>query len=519
MGRVNSWLSDRVQTIEGQDGLQAAADYPIPGSKVLPFIVEADSTEAIQVVRQGLLGLGLTPDDLTVGPFLLVAAPASQLNAIAALPGVRVVSYNAPVWIRQLPPIFDIVDPILGQIKLSPATMPTSLPSALGLAPLKLPLLIPALLSQALTPLGIKLPQIMAPDQVIVPTGEARLFIGAPEENKIDTLVAVLDTGAFIPHPLLLPSQKVTLLSTTGEPPLDGLGHGMWCVTAAFGGAFTTRFGLCRGVVEAADIVSIKCLSNIGFGTNWFVLQAMEQAVRKGAKVISMSLGGELQGSVNDDPQSRFIELNKTRAIFVVAASNEGPKAWAIGSPGSSPDCVTVGAWSTHYDSLAIFSSRGPQGAWYGEDPTRMTPDFSLYGNNLLKPDLVAPGGGPGSILIALPGAIPIPVDQPAGTIKDQLYSGVVGWVDGVGDLTPGDGFDSMRGTSMATPIASGLIAYAVDRGMLSSAQQVKDIMALTTRNHPDLKWGVRIDGAPVKDPRVGYGLITLGRLQGGIPA
>ncbi|MFH1484898.1 MAG: S8 family serine peptidase [Chloroflexota bacterium] len=308
------------------------------------------------------------------------------------------------------------------------------------------------------------------------------------EDNSFCAGVGFLklhNTGIGFPHPLLHPSKGlIRMESTTGEPPLDGLGHGTHCLTTAFGDSFNTRFGECRGVAdpENGTLMSVKCLSNIGFGSQFSVIAAMERAVNWGAKIISMSLGGPLEGGVDDDPQCRIIDRLKDEVIFVVAAGNDGPQEWTIGSPGASPHCVTVGAYSTYYKGLANFSSRGPSGEWYRDRPSIWTKDQSKYGADLTQPDLVAPGGGP----------------VESGDTMDVIYSGVVGWTDGMNDLTPGDLFDAMRGTSMATPAAAGLIALAYDRGLVKTAADVKKKMAR----------------GESKDRFKGYGLLTWGRLQ-----
>jgi len=207
----------------------------------------------------------------------------------------------------------------------------------------------------------------------------------------------------------------------------------------------------------------------------------MNKAWSEGAKVVNMSLGGPLQGSVNDDPQCQLIERLAGEMIFCVAAGNSGPGDWTIGSPGASPHALTVGAWSTHYDGLAIFSSRGPSGEFYEEHFDVWQEDALTYGENMTKPDCVAPGGGP--------------VEE--GQTPDMIYSGVTGWMDGMQDLTLGEGLDAMRGTSMATPHVAGLIAYAYDRGIVQTAQDVKD----------------RLKVHAAKDKDVGYGFISLDKL------
>jgi len=127
---------------------------------------------------------------------------------------------------------------------------------------------------------------------------------------------------------------------------------------------------------------------------------------------------------------------------------------------------------------VADFSSRGPSGSWYKEHPEDWERDRRKYGENLLKPDCVAPGGGP------------------VGNRKpvDLLYSGTTGWFDGFYDFLL-DGYEGMRGTSMATPHAAGLIALAVDRGLVKNANEIKQ----------------KFKTQGVKDIHKGYGFLKWG--------
>jgi len=486
----------------------------LPFPSMLSLIAEVEAPEALTDVGLAIAALGFP--GTTAGNFINFSAPASLVSRLAELDGVRLLSYNAPVWIRTPP---QIVGGLLGRITLSSVTIPSGMPAAIQSNILHLPLLPISLLGSLADMVGLKgIGKQLKTDVIMLTTGETRKAVGAPEhDNKIKTKVAVLDTGIVYPHPLLHPTKgMVTMLSTTGEPPLDGLGHGMWCITCAFGDTAPTRFGTCRGIVDpdAGNLIAIKCLSNVGFGTTFGVMQAMQLALDNGARVISMSLGGELQGSVKEDPQCQFIEQHHREAIFVVATGNSGPDIFTIGSPGVSPFAVTVGAWSTHYESVAIFSSRGPQGAFYNQRRDELAKDADSLGANMYKPDCVAPGGGPGSNLRVPGGHLPDPLDTPMDGVPDLIYSAVTGWMDGINDLTPGDGFGGMRGSSMACPHAAGIIALALDRGLISSQEDVKEKLAKTVVNSSNLKFGVRNGSTPIKDPRVGFGLITLDRLS-----
>jgi len=489
MGKVNEWLQEKLFPPTPASGLRAANSLPgtltrdvLGDVTPLPVIIQAEDGASLAAIKSDLATIvpGASAPD-TIFRFIRVVAPSGFVSAIAQIPGVRVVSYDAPVWIRQAP---TMIDPLLGKISVSAIEIPDDPSRALASAPLRLALSPIALAANTLSAVTGSRWEGPKGDVIIVPTGETREWMGIPSDNRIATRVAVLDTGVTFPHVLLRPDNGIPdMFSTTGEPPLDGLGHGQWCVTAAFGQDMNTRFGRCAGVAAPRnnDIISVKCLSNIGFGTNWGVMQAMEKAWSEGAKVVNMSLGGPLQGSVDDDPQCQLIERLAGEMIFCVAAGNSGPDDWTIGSPGASPYALTVGAWSTHYDGLAIFSSRGPSGEFYEGHFDVWQEDTATYGENLTKPDCVAPGGGP--------------VEE--GQTPDMIYSGVTGWMDGMQDLTLGEGLDAMRGTSMATPHAAGLIAYAYDRGIVKTAQDVKD----------------RLKVHAEKNKEVGYGFLSLDKL------
>lgn len=456
---LNPYLEEKLQTINTPPFLR--------------FLVEMQDAQFVPEAVQQFLGDQRLSVLSTAFNFITVAAP---LDAIPALEAVGItVHYDMPRTIYTAP---SIADPVVGTLSASPITLPLS-PIEMAVrnarnAPFAV-LAIPGALG---LPLGKAGPKIVEPDVVITTTGDVRKTLKLPEDTFIrNTRVAVLDTGISIPHPLLNPvNVRPTMRSTIGEPPIDALGHGMWCTTAAFGGRARTRFGDVQGVatVVGDNLMHGKCLSTLGFGTSSSVLKAMEQAVEFGARVISMSLGGPLQGSVRDDPECRIIEALKDTAIFVVAAGNSGPDYWTIGSPGASPFALTVGAYSTHYRGLAAFSSRGPSGEWYRGRQKVFDRDSRVFADELMKPDCVAPGGGPVA-----------PEDR-----VDTIYSGVTGWTNGMNDRSPLEPFDSMRGTSMATPIVAGIVALGVEHDLVENATDVKQKLAARSGKGPDSGYG-----------------------------
>jgi subtilisin family serine protease len=271
------------------------------------------------------------------------------------------------------------------------------------------------------------------------------------------------------------------MVSMTGELPWDGLGHGAHCITVAFGDSFVhPQYGLLRGVADpdsrvGGKVLSVKVLSNLGFGSSFGIIKGIEYAYNWGAQIISMSLGGVQQGSVDDDPECQILKQLKDEVMFVVAAGNDGVPD-SIGSPGVSPYALTVGSYSPLYKGLASFSSRGPSGEWYRDNPDDWKRDYSKYGENLIKPDCICPGGGP-----VYEGQKPI----------DMIVSGGIGWTDGMYDGLV-DGFAIMRGTSMATPACAGLVSLLLDKRKITNLDDVKQVLS---RQQP-------------KNPEDGYGLI-----------
>ncbi len=390
------------------------------------------------------------------------------------------VHYDSP---RAILPSPFILDPVYGRFSISPYLLASS-PKDMAGKDIKD--FLPSIFSRpsrVASRFGVKLPSFATPTVKITPTSVTRGMLDLPDDVTLrNTKVCVIDTGFTPLHPQVNPlHQQPVILSVTPEPPVDALGHGQWCATCAFCGSAKTPYGEVRGVALASgrNLLCIKALSNAGFGLQSSILQAMNIAHKFGARVVSMSLGGPLSSIIEEDPECQIIEKLKDEVIFVVAAGNSGPGGWTIESPGASPYAVTVGAWSTFYNGIAIFSSKGPTSPFYQKDTKLYSSAFSKYKENLLKPDVVAPGGGP--VL--------------STQIPDMIYSGCTGWINGQYDNDMFDAFEPLRGTSMATPHAAGVIALAIEHGLVNTAQDVK----------------ARMKG--VKQSDVGYGFLTYKKL------
>ncbi len=116
-------------------------------------------------------------------------------------------------------------------------------------------------------------------------------------------------------------------------------------------------------------------------------------------RIVNLSLGVPAISSYKNDPVCRAARALVNAGIVVVAAAgNNGRKAdgtkiyGQIHSPGNEPSVITVGAVNTfatnqrNDDGIASYSSRGPT-----RSSTTDAAGVKHY-DNLLKPDLVAPG-------------------------------------------------------------------------------------------------------------------------------
>ncbi|MBM7790588.1 S8 family peptidase [Tenggerimyces flavus] len=257
-------------------------------------------------------------------------------------------------------------------------------------------------------------------------------LIGAPPAwaagyDGEGTKVAVLDTGYDPTHPDLAGKVSAERDFTGGTSAVDGHGHGTH-VAATVAGSGAASEGRRKGVAPAADLMVGKVLGDDGFGDESWIIAGMEWAAAGGAKVVSMSLGGDPTDGT--DLLSRAVDslTTDTGTLFVVAAGNYGPGSGTVSTPGSATTALTVGA-TDKSDELADFSSRGPR-----------------LGDAAVKPELTAPGVN----IVAARAA-----GTSLGSVVDEQYT-------------------SVSGTSMATPHVAGAAAILVQRHPTWTPAQLK---------------------------------------------
>jgi len=272
-------------------------------------------------------------------------------------------------------------------------------------------------------------------------------------------LVCSIDTGCSRVH-----EQTRRVMFETTIPPQhrDENGHGTH-VTSLIGGIVAIdeflsqrarRRVLCEGMAPGCGLLAVKSLGYIvGMGSTSNIIEGLDIAIERGASIVNLSLGGPCEVEVpEEDPYfDVFNEVLRYNVIPCVAAGNSGPGSGTIESPGAMPNVLTVGAYDPITGKVAPFSSRGP---------TRW---------DAIKPDIVMPG---------------VNIDSAT---------------DGVCD-TAGDGVPSryspLSGTSMATPVAAGLITLMRQchrdvLGRILTMDEIKAMMQeLGHEKNPTTGWG-----------------------------
>ncbi|MFD3657060.1 S8 family serine peptidase [Streptomyces sp. NPDC058620] len=257
------------------------------------------------------------------------------------------------------------------------------------------------------------------------------------------TKVAVLDTGADAEHPDLKGRIAGSENFTDSDTTDDRQGHGTHTASTV-GGSGAASDGKNKGVAPGADLLVGKVLNDYGSGAESWIIAGMQWAVDNKADVVSMSLGSPTPTDCTDPMSLAAEELAQSKdTLFVVAAGNAGPALNTVSSPGCAPGVLTVGAVDRD-DSTAQFSSRGP-----------------AIVSHTLKPEIAAPG-------VAISAAA-------AGGRGPYAYQ-------------------SMSGTSMATPHVAGAAAIVKQRHPDWTAQQVK--AALVSSAKSDISGDVRETGA-----------------------
>ncbi len=196
------------------------------------------------------------------------------------------------------------------------------------------------------------------------------------------------------------------------------------------------------------------------------ILSGMRDARNNGAKVISMSLGAQLNShgcyeyflpNAVDD----FVEI--TGIPVVASAGNSGIHGdGTIGAPACARNVIAVGA-TDRSGQVAVYSSRGPVD----------------YDGEVIKPDLVAPGGDPSVLDLSDPIYLHFFPDGIA-SLEPKTNLGFTAVFNQYDGNPTANQYQRMSGTSMAAPHVTGAVAMMLARNPDLSPAAIQEILHRT---------------------------------------
>lgn len=202
--------------------------------------------------------------------------------------------------------------------------------------------------------------------------------------------IAILDTGLDLSHPDFAGRQIETKNFVGDNTPFhDGMGHGTHCTGTAAGPLHPTQ-GVRYGIAYEAQIFSGRVLDDSGHGGDFNVLQGISWAIEQKCDIISLSLVEPWMPT--DPPFNSAYEAAAQQALqagclLVVAAGNEADNpiyTGAVGIPGNSPSVLTVAAVDQTM-ATASFSDRVEPAAPAVKGPDLAGPGVDVYSSWLVS--------------------------------------------------------------------------------------------------------------------------------------
>lgn len=278
--------------------------------------------------------------------------------------------------------------------------------------------------------------------------------------GSVDEPVAIMDTGINTSHrDLNVVGGKSCVLGSLGSYN-DQNGHGTH--VAGTVAAKDNGDGVV-GVAPGAPLYAVRVLDATGSGMTSQVICGIDwvtaNAASKGIKVVNMSLGGAGSddgncGMTNNDAMHLAIcNSEKVGVTYVVAAGNDGADL-AGSTPAAYNEVLTVTA-------IADFNGQSGGGAasTCRADVDDTAADFSNF-TSIGSSDVAHTIAAPGTCIYStwLTGLLGTPISVP-GTLPALPVSGLP--VD-----TNTSGYNTISGTSMASPHIAGAVALCIASGV-----------------------------------------------------
>ncbi len=139
----------------------------------------------------------------------------------------------------------------------------------------------------------------------------------------------------------------------------------------------TGPFGTITGVAPKAYLGSYKVFPDSKGAPTDLIIKAIDDAVADGMDVLNLSLGSALASRPQDDPLVSAVEAAVAAGCLVtISAGNAGPDPDTIGSPGTSPNAISVGSMANDriFSGSIVVGGAAPVQALPGDGPNSKTP-------------------------------------------------------------------------------------------------------------------------------------------------
>lgn len=248
----------------------------------------------------------------------------------------------------------------------------------------------------------------------------------AGNKGSRNVLLAVIDTGVDYTHPNLAANMVAGFdFKENDSDPMDKTsqqnpGHGTHC--AGIIGATGVVDGGTSGLSPEVSIMPLRFLGEDGSGDLNNAIKAIDYAIEHKVQVISASWGASVPLSTAQPLVDAMARADKAGIIFVTAAANDGKNndtTEVYPANAGLPNMVTVAA----------------------SNATDAKPSWSNYGK--AKVSLAAPG-------------------------------------EAIMSTLPGNKYGNLSGTSMATPLVAGLVAFLKAQDASLSGAEIRSLIQVT---------------------------------------
>ncbi len=249
----------------------------------------------------------------------------------------------------------------------------------------------------------------------------------AGNKGSRSVILAVIDTGVDYTHPNLVPNMVAGFdFKDNDADPMDEIaangnpGHGTHC--AGIIGASGLIDGGTSGISPEVSIMPLRFLGADGSGDLNSAIKAIDYAIAHKVSVISASWGASIPLTTAKPLVEALDRADQAGIIFVTAAANDG----------KNNDVTDVYPANAGTANMVVVAA---------SDSTDAKPSWSNYGK--------------GKVSIAAPG-------------------------DAIISTLPGNKYANLSGTSMATPLVAGLVAFLKAQDATLTGAEVRSLMQTT---------------------------------------